>query len=88
MFGEIAGYIGRLTYDTPDQLVELVDAATRPENSAEALRTESSQTLLRRQACASKLDQCALWKQYTHTIGIRVKGLRPLEACLSLTNYC
>ncbi len=85
VFGELAGYIGRLTHDNPDQLIELVDAATRPANAAEALRKESSQTLLRRQASASKLDQCAPWKQYTSQIGIRLKGLRSLDACLGLT---
>jgi hypothetical protein len=77
VFGQTAGHIARNEFDTSNDVVELLDSASRPLLSSEQARQrgESSKTA-RRQAGAEKLDEVADWKIWVARVGIKMKGIR------------
>ena len=75
-FGQTAGYIACTTFDSSNDLVELLDTATKPD-----LHVGNS-TL--RKAQSQKLDQTADWKLYVSRLGLRMKGLRILDELINV----
>jgi len=79
VFGHVSGHVARSEFDTPDDVVEVLDSLGRPSSHAEQLRKKSnsvSSSLFMRHACATKLDTAADWKTWVERLGIRMKGLR------------
>lgn len=77
VFSRQAALIARHTFDTPQQLVEILDSATRPPED-EQERVREQQGAARVSCIAYKLDRAPDWKKWTSVLGIRLKGLRAL----------
>ena len=75
-FGQISGYIARQEFGTIMELVDILDAATKPDSRADSLRSSSLRgTAVRRHSCAYKLDETADWKSWQKHLGLRFKGI-------------
>ena len=67
------------TFNNPEDLLEiLADASSRPDNAAELIRKTWDAPRL--EVRPYKLDEAANWKAWVAMLGIRVKGLRCLQA--------
>ena len=75
-FSQQAALICRHTFDTPEQVVEILDSCCRPSEAAEQQRKRHKTHKV--QAIASKLDDVAEWKDWSAVAGVWVKGLRSL----------
>ena len=73
-----ASAIARNTFDTPEQLIDIMDSLARPENAGELERKRHKSDAARVDFQAYKLDQVAPWKEWVAMLGIRLKGLRSL----------
>lgn len=74
VIGETAGFLARHTYDTGEQVVDLLDATCHKA----ACEKQRGPRVPTRNASATKLDECALWKEWVSFLGISFKGLRIL----------
>ena len=77
IFSRQAALIARHTFDTPQELVEILDSATRP-LEGEQERVREQQGAARMSCIAYKLDRAPDWKKWASVLGIRLKGLRAL----------
>ena len=76
-FGHVSGHIARHEFGSIDELVSLLDTATKPIAKADSLRKSSLQDgSVRRHSRANKLDETADWKLWQNHLGIKFKGIR------------
>jgi hypothetical protein len=76
-FGQVSGHMARHEFSSVDDIVSLLDIATRPAAKSDQLRTQSlSDKCIRRQSLAYKLDETADWKLWVSHLGIKFKGIR------------
>ena len=83
IFSVVASLISRYEFSSPDELVDILDSAGRPEaevGEQERKRTKKNFTV---DCQAYKLDQVARWHEWVSVLGVRVKGLRELAV-----NFC
>ena len=80
IFSIQASLIARHEFNTPEELMQIMDSASRPERQSEAMR-KAQKTNFNVDCECKKLDECAEWQQWVAMLGIRLKGLRAL-ACL------
>ena len=74
IFSVQAALISRHTFDSPSELVDILDSGARPEDPGEQQRRQRQQP--GNVECeAYKLDEVADWKQWTSMLGVRLKGL-------------
>ena len=76
IFSVVASLISRYEFSNPDELVDILDSAGRPEaevGEQERKRTKKNFTV---DCQAYKLDQMARWHDWVSVLGVRVKGLR------------
>ena len=83
IFAIQASAIARNTFDTPEELMDIMDSLARPDNATEAERKRRRRTSPTVEFACYKLDQCAMWKEWVAVLGIRLKGLRNLESSLA-----
>ena len=76
-FSQQAALLARNTFDTPDDVVSLLDSSYRPEFFADQERKHAK--TIKVGAHAYKLDNCARWKEWVAKLGIRLFGLRYLS---------
>ena len=69
VFGAESGFLAKREWSTALELVQLLDSTCRSENQAEKRNDK-------RKAAASKLDECALWKDWAKRLNIALKGIR------------
>lgn len=76
----IASLIARYEFSDPDQLIDILDSAGRPEAAVhgeqERKRIKKNFTI---DCQAYRLDQTACWHDWVSALGVRVKGLRSLH---------
>ena len=76
-FGHVSGHIARHEFGSINELVSLLDTATKPIAKADSLRKSSLQDgSVRRHSRAYKLDETADWKLWHNHLGIKFKGIR------------
>ena len=61
-------------FDTPNDVVELLDSSSRPESVSELRRKQAKRPKVRTDAY--KLDTVAKWQLWVSALGIRLLGLR------------
>ncbi|CAK9085947.1 Uncharacterized protein SCF082_LOCUS40690 [Durusdinium trenchii] len=67
LFSQQAALICRHTFDTPDEVVDIMDSMGRPRDAAERERKRSK--VVKVEAFASKLDETADWKSWVRQVG-------------------
>ena len=75
VFSVQASLISRCEFDTPSDLIDILDSAARPDSDAERLRRQHRAQKV--DVVAYLLDECADWQRWVSMLGVRVKGLRP-----------
>ena len=85
IFSQEARLISRHVFDTPNDLVEIMDDHCRPANHGEALRKRQKLLKTSVRASAYKLDEVANWKAWGLVSGVHVQGLRCPVLCFE---YC
>lgn len=73
-FSQQAALICRHTFDTPEQVVEILDSCCRPSDPGEQQRKRHKTHTV--EAFSQKLDEVAEWKDWAAVTGLWVKGLR------------
>ena len=73
-FSQQAALIARYTFNTPNEVVEILDSACQPDRAGERERKRHKTHKV--EAAAEKLDECANWKPWAEVSGITVKGMR------------
>ena len=78
MFSAQAALIARHTFNLPEDVVTILDGASRPEGAAERERKRAKGQKI--ETCAYKLDQVAPWKEWGSVAGVKLKGMRHLPS--------
>lgn len=73
-FSQIASYLTPQEFSTPQDVVELLDSATRPDREADSFRKQAQRTKVHTHTY--KLDEVACWQDWVAALGIRLLGLR------------
>lgn len=84
-FSQQASLICRHTFDTPEQVVEILDSCCRPSEPSEQARKRHKNHKV--EAAAYKLDEVAEWKDWSAVSGVWVKGLRYVGS-VRITRRC
>ncbi|CAE7814351.1 unnamed protein product [Symbiodinium sp. CCMP2456] len=74
VFSQQSAFISRQTFDSPEDVVRLLDSTHRPEASGERERKRARAVKV--DVSAVKLDTVALWKDWVAVLGLQFKGLR------------
>ena len=80
VFSQQGAFIGRHTWDCPEDVVRLMDSTYRPEDPGERERKRARAAKV--DVTALKLDNVALWKDWVAVLGLRFRGLRCWAAVL------
>ncbi|CAK9078250.1 unnamed protein product, partial [Durusdinium trenchii] len=73
-FSQIASYLTPQEFSTPQDVVELLDSATRPDREADSFRKQAQRAKVHTHTY--KLDEVACWQDWVAALGIRLLGLR------------
>ena len=84
IFSQQGAFIARHTFDSPQDVVRLIDSTYRPEDPGERERKRLKQEKV--DMSAVKLDSVALWQDWVAVLGVHFKGLRIL-VCLRLPMF-
>jgi len=76
-FSQVAAFLTPQEFSVPDDVVTLLDSATRPEHEPDMHRKLAKRTKVTTQAY--KLDEVACWQDWVGALGIRLLGLRNLN---------
>lgn len=79
VFSIQASLIARNKFNTPEELMQIMDSAARPERPSEAMRKAQKTSAFKVDCECQKLDECAEWQTWVAMLGIRLKGLRRLD---------
>ena len=77
VFSQKAALIARHTFNTPDEVVNILDTSCRPDAAGERARKQAK--IHKVKAMAYKLDEVAGWKKWLQVVGVKIKGMRLLE---------
>ena len=75
VIGEAAGEVAQHEYDTPEQLVQILDGLGKSARAPK--RAKSGRN---REIFGEKMDQSACWKVWVERLGIHLKGLRTFDS--------
>lgn len=79
-FSQQAALICRRTFDTPEQVAEILDTNCRPDDAGERARKRNKTHKV--EAAAAKLDETANWREWGSVVGVYVKGVRILAIAM------
>ena len=75
-FSQQGALLSRNTFDSADDVVNLMDSSYRPESLSDQQRKQQKEIRVCSQAY--KLDTVAKWKPWVAVLGVRLLGLRSL----------